>query len=269
MVSIGNCELCGLSKTLRKSHILPEFLYDEVYDGLHGYLVQSTAPNAPAPRRRKGVYERLLCRDCDQHRLGRLDDYAAKVFKGGVELEITDRPDRLIIGNLNYETFRLWQMSLLWRCGVSRRAEFTATRLGPHAERLRTVLLEERPGPPHQYGCAVVLPSAHKVTRQFIYPPEPITIDGHRCYRASFGALWWFFVVSSHSAAFPFQEGFLHEPGVLCIFKEANHSSEFLLKLGQELGMQLASWRTADADGGARYSNQCTRIRRLAGQTWK
>jgi len=54
--------------------------------------------------------------------------------------------DRLIIGKLNYKMFKLWQMSLLWRCGASRRAEFKATRLGPHAEVLRTMLLEERPG---------------------------------------------------------------------------------------------------------------------------
>lgn len=95
MASIGICALCGLSKTLQKSHILPEFLYDEVYDELHSFIVQSTSPTAPAPRRRQGIYEELLCCDCDQRRLGRLDDYAAKVFKGGIELEMTDQADRL------------------------------------------------------------------------------------------------------------------------------------------------------------------------------
>ena len=119
MASIRICALCGLSKTLQKSHILQEFLYNEVYDDLHGYVVQSTVPTAPALRRRTGIYEQLLCRDCDQHRLGRLDDYAAKVFKGGIKLEMTEQADRLIIGNLSYKTFKLWQMSLLWRCGVS------------------------------------------------------------------------------------------------------------------------------------------------------
>lgn len=236
MASTGICALCQLSKTLQKSHILPEFLYDDVYDDLHSYVVLSPAPNAPARRRRKGVYERLLCLDCDQRRLGRLDDYAAKVFKGGIELEITDQADRLIVGNLSYPTFKLWQMSLLWRCGVSRSVGFEATELGPHAELLRAMLLEERPGQPYQYGCTVVLPSSHTVTRHFIHPPEPITIEGQRCYRASFGALWWLFTASSHSAAFPFQEGFLREPGVLSIFKEADHSSAFIRKLGTEIG---------------------------------
>jgi hypothetical protein len=235
MAEIGSCALCGLERTLLESHIFPEFPYDELYDGLHSYRVRSTAPNSPSPRRRKGIYERLLCADCDQRRLGRLDDYAARVFKGGVG-EVTDKPGCLIVSNLNYTTFKLWQMSLLWRCGASRRPEFALTRLGPHAEKLRRFLLEERAGQPHEYGCTVFLPSSHEVTKQFIYPPEPVTIDGHRCYRTLFGALWWVFVVSSHSAAFPFQEGFLDESGVLSIFKEATHSSNFILKLGKELG---------------------------------
>lgn len=230
------CALCGLEKTLQKSHIIPEFLYEALYDGLHTYHVVRTAPNGPSSRRRKGIYERLLCKDCDQRRLGRLDNYAARVFKGGIEIDVTDKPGCLIVGNLDYTTFKLWEMSLLWRCGVSRRAEFEPTRLGPHAEKLRRLLLEERAGQPYEYGCTVILPSSHEVTKHFIYPPEPITIAGHRCYRASFGALWWIFVVSNHSAAFPFQEGFLREQGVFSIFKEAHQSSKFLLRLGKALG---------------------------------
>lgn len=255
MANIGICALCRMERTRQQSHIFPEWLYDDLYDDLHGYRVQSTAQNANSPRRRKGVYERLLCPECDQCRLGRLDDYAAKVFKGGVEIEVTDKPSCLIVSNLNYATFKLWQMSLLWRCGISRRPEFEATCLGPHVEPLRRCLLEQRAGQPHEYGCTVVLPASHQVMRQVIYPPEPITICGHRCYRASFGALWWFFVASSHSAAFPFQEGFLHEEpgrpnspeqipsgsGVLSIFKENTHSSNFTLKLGRELGAFGAS----------------------------
>ena len=236
MVGTAVCALCGLEKLLQKSHIIPEFLYDELYDGLHSYNLLRTAPNAPSSRRRKGIYERLLCEDCDQRRLGRLDNYAARVFKGGIEIEVTDEPGRLIVGKLDYTTFKLWEMSLLWRCGASRRPEFRACSLGPHAEKLRRLLLDEHPGQPCEYGCTVILPSSHEVTKLFICPPAPITIDGHRCYRASFGALWWIFVVSSHSAAFPFQEWFLQEQGVLSIFKDADQSSKFLLRLGKELG---------------------------------
>jgi hypothetical protein len=167
---------------------------------------------------------------------------------------VTDTPDRLIISNLNYVVFKLWQLSLLWRCAVSRLPEFKATRLGPHAEKIRMLLLDERAGQPHEYGCNVVLPSSHALLRRALYPPEPITIDGHRCYRAAFGGLWWVFVASSHSQRFPFQEGFLHEfprqssperensqqqipvrSGVISIFKETAHSSNFILKLVSEL----------------------------------
>ena len=236
MAAVEICALCREEKKLQKSHILPELLYDRLYDGLHSFQVLSTNPKANRPRRRQGIYERLLCSFCDQHRLGRLDNYAANLLKGGIEIEVTDLTDRLIVGNLNYKTLKLWQMSLLWRCGVSSRAEFRATRLGPHAEKLRRFLVNEDPGQPHEYGCTIVLPSSHAVMEQVIMPPEPVTIQGQRCYRAWFGALWWVFVVSSHSASFPFQEGFLQESGVFSIFKESTNTSTFILKLGKDLG---------------------------------
>ncbi len=113
---------------------MPEFLYDELYDNLHSYLVMSTAPDVQSSRRRKGIYERLFCEECDQRRLGRLDDYAAMVSKGGAEIGVSEIPDCLIVGNLDYGVFKLFQMSVLWRCAVSRRPEFEGTDLGPHAE---------------------------------------------------------------------------------------------------------------------------------------
>ena len=228
------CALCQLPRQLLQSHIVPEFLYEQVYDTLHGYRVICTAPGARFARRRKGIYERLLCAECEG-RLGRLEGYAARVFGGGLELELTDRHDSLVVGNLDYKTFKLFQMSVLWRCGVSRRREFRATDLGPHAERLRQMLLEERPGEPHDYGCVLILPASHAVTVQMIYPPEPVTCHGHRAYRASFGGLLWVYLVSSHSATFPNRDLFLNQGGTLRIVKEGLRTTEFLLKLRSEL----------------------------------
>lgn len=236
MRTASTCALCRLERSLIKSHIYPKFLYEKIYDNKHFYRVLLTeSSGTPSTQHPEGVYERLLCEDCDRRRLGRLDDYAAKVFKGGIDIEITDLPDRLIFGNLDYAIFKLWLLSLLWRCGVTKQIEFKATSLGPHAEILRQMLLTEDPGLPHQYGCTVILPSSHEVIKRMLYPPEPINIDGHKCYRAAFGALWWIFVVSGHSADFPFQEGFLSQQGALCLFKEHKHSGEFLRKLWEKL----------------------------------
>lgn len=131
----------------------------------------------------------------------------------------------------------LFQLSVLWRCGVSRRPEFKETQLGPHADKIRRMLVEGDPGNSHEYGCIVVLPSLLQITRRLVYPPEPVTCEGHRCYRASMGGLWWIYVVSAHSAAFPHRDLFLSETGVLQVMKEGRHATQFLINLGQHLNM--------------------------------
>ena len=233
------CALCKNVSNLMKSHILPEFLYDRMYDGLHSYPVISLGgAELGVSRRKKGIYERLLCEHCEQIRLGQLDDYAARVLKGGVELEFHPNEEGVAVRNLDYTKFKLWEMSLLWRCGVSKRTEFTAVQLGSHAEKLRSHLMTGDPGRAHEYGCIIVRPSSYDVTKELVLLPEPVVVGGHRCYRAILGGMWWVFVVSSHSSAFHFSEGFLRADGVLQIFNEDLHSSEFLLKLGMELGRE-------------------------------
>ena len=232
--SVNTCALCGHDKQLVKSHIVPEFLYTDLYDSLHSYSVISTDPHSRKQRRKKGIYEFLLCCDCETH-TARYEQYASRVFNGGTELEISDEPNYLTVGNLEYSRFKLFQMSVLWRCGVSKRPEFSATQLGPHGENLRRMLRDGRPGASHEYGCILILPASYDVTRQLVYPPESVTLEGHRCYRASLGGLWWLYVVSSHSKSFPYRQLFLSQDGFLRIPKEARWSTDFILRLGQDL----------------------------------
>jgi|GEM_PF-1273705 len=67
-------------------------MYANVYDSLHAYDIISTAPSNRRQRRRKGIYELLLCSDCEAE-ISRYEDYATKVFNGGTELHISHGPD--------------------------------------------------------------------------------------------------------------------------------------------------------------------------------
>ncbi len=58
----GTCRLCLQDSVLRKSHIIPEFFYKNTYDEEHRLPEISLNPAVPNRwRRRKGVYERMLC----------------------------------------------------------------------------------------------------------------------------------------------------------------------------------------------------------------
>ena len=127
-------------------------------------------------------------------------------------------------------------MSLLWRASITYRPEVHRIDLGPHAEKIRRMLYEERPGEPHEYGSILMLPLLdQELMQQFMYPPErlPTKLDGRTAYRAVFGGLWWLFIVSNHSARLP-QEYFLSKEGRLPVFKVAEPARQFMQRLAAD-----------------------------------
>jgi len=88
----GTCALCLQTRALVNSHIIPEFFYRPLYDPkTHRYFQLSTEPGTRTVRRPKGLYEKLLCSECDGERLGALESYVRPILQGGVEIAIEDR----------------------------------------------------------------------------------------------------------------------------------------------------------------------------------
>lgn len=98
--------------------MLPEFLYESVYDDKH----RTIGINVGAGRRERilqqGLREPMLCEACES-RFSVLEDYAARKLRQLPDLS-RFRPGHVeFVGAINYNTFKLFQMSLLWRMGAS------------------------------------------------------------------------------------------------------------------------------------------------------
>lgn len=231
------CNLCLKEVELCNSHILPEFLYKDIYEEEgHIYFTFSTDISERIEKRRKGIYEKLLCRQCESI-IGRYEDYAAKVIYGGTPIDVF-LSNEIVISNLDYTKFKLFQISLLWRAGVSMRDEFRNVYLDKHSEIMRNMLLKGIPGEAYEYGCILIfVPQVKDFIHKMIFPFEqtPTKILGHTCYRAIFGGLFWIYFVSSHMKHFPYQEKFLNKSGELKILKDGQYAIEFLKLLGQDI----------------------------------
>jgi hypothetical protein len=140
----STCHLCGRPRKLCRSHILPEFLYRPLYDEEHRYFVVTAGTDCHRPLQR-GLTEKLLCKDCEE-RLGRYEKYAAEVMSGRLGHRYQKRGSRIIIKDIDYARFKLFQLSILWRGSVSSLEFFRLVSLGPHEQRLRDMILREDPG---------------------------------------------------------------------------------------------------------------------------
>jgi hypothetical protein len=147
------CRLCTTSQELCRSHILPEFLYQPLYDEKHRFSILGLEGERYAQR---GLTEKLLCHHCEQH-LTRYKKYAAEIMSGRLGHRFHQRGAYIIIEGVDYTRFKLFQLSVLWRASVSKLEFFKLVSLGPHEERLRQMLVGSDPGSPEEFGCVVVL----------------------------------------------------------------------------------------------------------------
>ena len=83
-IKIMICKLCLQDKTLlRKSHIAPNFLYKELKDEDNSF-VKAKLDTVTSQKTYTGLFEsNVLCENCDNTILGRLETYAYNVLYTG------------------------------------------------------------------------------------------------------------------------------------------------------------------------------------------
>lgn len=192
------CKLCQKEKKLCLSHVVPESAYGPLYDSKHRIL-EVTNTQERLRHLQKGLRERILCKDCEQH-LNKYDSYFAdmwyqkRIVPAKVENEI------IAIDRLDYHRFKLFHISVLWRAGVASRDEFREVELGQHERSLRDLISTDNPGRGDQYAIfAYVLthPKDNKVIQSLVAQPFAVELNGIDGFRFIFGGCDWHYVLAN------------------------------------------------------------------------
>lgn len=198
------CRLCHNCSSLRKSHVLPEFVYRPAYDLSHT-AITIDLERGRRTKRQKGYVERMLCGSCEQ-RFSKWESYFAKLW-----LHPTDnrRPkilngDTIVIPGVDYAQFKLFHLSLVWRSGVSTLPAFANVKLGGQEPKLRKLLLASDPGRPEDYpffGMALKDPDTGGFQDAVLKLPDVSKVKGHHVYTLIFAGVVWHYFISSHAGA--------------------------------------------------------------------
>lgn len=149
-----NCKLCASEKSLiKKSHIYPDFLYKGLYDRHNKIIVVSTEEiikkNPRISRPSSGVYEgNLLCHDCENKIIsGKYESYLANIMSGkNKDIKCTEGKsadiETLKLEKLDYERFKNFFLSILFRADICTFEEFSDINLGPYHEKIRKIVYE-------------------------------------------------------------------------------------------------------------------------------
>lgn len=235
------CRLCLREEKLVKSHIVSEFLYTPMYDEkTHRFLVLSTNAAIPERTRQTGLYERLLCANCDGNLLGQYEDYAAKVLNGGPKIEYAQVGNELRMKGVDYTRLKMFYLSLLWRMSVARHEFFQQVDLGPHEGVIRKMILSGDPGEPEDYGVFCVAPLFKaEFVGNWMLPPDWVRDFGRRIYRCLIGGMLYNFFVGKGTLPKPLIERLIQKSGTWVIHREKIENIGFLKDLVIRMGRAI------------------------------
>jgi hypothetical protein len=185
--------------------VLPEFVWKPIYDQKHR-IEEVTSLHKQMRILQKGLRERLLCPDCEQYLNDNYEKYFVDVWyeKGLAPTNMAQ--DCVCVSGLDYARFKLFNLSILWRAGVSTLEQFKEVSLGKHEEILRSMIQNRDPGPEHQYGIlayALTSPQTGEVCQEIVTAPTRTYFqDSHVGYDFIFGGFLWRYLVNQETARY-------------------------------------------------------------------
>jgi hypothetical protein len=134
-------------------------LFDSMRDEKNRIISISSDPAVREKLIQSGPKEPMLCAECDNVRLGRLENYGRTCMEGGkADIKTQDAGHTLFLRNLDYPTLKLFFVSLLWRMSVSEHPFFRHVDLGPYEERARQMLMTLDAGGPNEFAVLCIAP---------------------------------------------------------------------------------------------------------------
>lgn len=199
------CKLCLQNNPLCDSHIIPKHFFLERSKSSGFFQIGNRDP-----RKGKlpiGWYEKLLCRNCEEH-FGRFDNYAAAFFRGFENWEVKQIKEFKLykVNEYDYRLLKLFCMSVLWRASVASIPAFKDVSAGHLNEKLRLMLISDDPGGYEDFSTSLfVMQKAINQLHKVILAPRKVNHANTNYYEIKFNEFICWIKVSDnkHSEIFP------------------------------------------------------------------
>lgn len=164
----GTCKLCLTEKDLiRRSHLFPNFMYKGIPDEKNRMNVISSAVPLAKKKVQSGAYEEyILCADCDNNILSKLERYAnnylySQPYRTNTanfeQVENRHGIKAIRCKNIDYKGFKLFLESLIWRASISSHDFFQNFKLSAdQEEKLRASILNSAPLAEDDFACMML-----------------------------------------------------------------------------------------------------------------
>jgi len=199
----NNCKLCNRKKELRDSHIIPKLFYRKLKTNENFYHVISTDENKNIYTDQREFTEYLLCETCED-KFQKHESYICNALYNFPKYS-SKKGNKVVLYNIDYNKFKLFQLSVLWRSSITTRFFFENVSLAPkHEDKIKSMLQNSDPGEEHEYCCSMLaMLMEGKIASNLIMSPNFYKKDNHNIFALIFGGFKWHYIVSSHMHQIP------------------------------------------------------------------
>ena len=152
---------------------------------------------------------------------------------------MTGQPKPLgwLFSGIDYRSFKLFTLSLLWRAAVSKRDEFRNVRIAKrHRDQLRTMLWNDDPGEPLDFACLLTANPTHlQVFGDLVIMPDMVGAGQERLCRFIIGGMFWVFWVPKAPAEAERYRVVASKQGELMVARNDHHAGEFFRQFAMDL----------------------------------
>ncbi len=186
-----------------------------------------------------GYFEaNILCAECDNVVLGKLENYGNTILYGGrlkSPVQITHERNQhgveyVTCRGLDYQKFKLFLLSLLWRMSIAKGDFFRYVNLGSHEEILRRMIFEGDPGAALDYPCFVSTYRKHKqLPKELVSQPIRVGTETDEGYSIVIAGMLYMYFLPGHSKIGDMREAYVDESGTFRLIHMPEDNSRRIL----------------------------------------
>jgi len=187
------CKFCNQKPAVKKSHIVPEFMYKPVYDEKHK-LVVADKELEELGERQKGYYEPLLCKDCEKYFN---DNFEMPCVKFVRNIPEHSSLDSILCFDPTPE-IGLLLLSIVWRASHASGKHWQGVNLGAHQNTIKKSLESKIFNPSYEVWVFLVAHDNGKIEKGIVSSVQRLKANGHNLYHFIASGAQFVVKVSSH-----------------------------------------------------------------------
>lgn len=186
-----NCKGCNRDKKLVKAHVIPESFFRDLRGEGRTLKLISNVDGVHTKKSPIGVYDKeILCEVCEE-KFQVVDDYAAKVLINNTSIEVIKKYgslDGYKVPNVDYELFKRFIISLLWRSSISKQGFYSKVNLGALEEKAKTLIWNGSSGEKDEFSFLLAKFDDKGLIPKAMLDPHQERWFGRRYYRFYLGS---------------------------------------------------------------------------------